>query len=194
MKKLLKKRYLIPLIAAVVLAVGGTIAYAAWQTSASTANTVTTGSTQLTLGSGAVIPGSFVFYPAFGPSSQYAWTNNRTGYVHPITVQNTGNAATPITFSAGVTPSTATLLTSGVDLSKFHVQYAVTGGANAVTGTQTTTLAALIAGGVQIDSSLAVNGTDSVSVTVWLDTAAGIQYEGLTGTVLFTFSTASFGD
>ena len=189
MKKLLKKRYFIPLVVVIALAVAGA-AYAAWQTSASANAPGATGSTSLGISAGSV-PSSWLFYPASGPTSTYACTYFTT---HPIGVTNNGNATTPITFSVGIVPSTATLLTSSVDLTAFHIVYSVTGGTAPVTGTQTTTLAALMSSGVTIDTGLAPGATDHVAITTYLDQSAPISYEGLTGTLLYTFTTASFGD
>jgi predicted ribosomally synthesized peptide with SipW-like signal peptide len=190
MKKLLKKRFLIPLAVVAALAIGG-VAYAAWTSQASTAQTLTTGNVPaITWGSGATIPSTFLFYPASGPSSTYAWTNDKAGYVHPITVTNNNSSAMPLTFQASVTGTLAS-----ADLSQIHVQITAAGPGTGVMSpaTVSTTLASLVATPITIDSSLAVGATDTIAVTVWLDVNAPTTMAGLTGTVYFT-GTFSVGD
>jgi hypothetical protein len=177
MKKLLKKRVLIPLAIVVALAIAAVSAYAAFSGSVATGNSAvaTSAVPAITLnsqGSGAIALTFANIVPASGPSSPTAVSQ---------TVLVTGDP----TMGLNVAMTTSSPGWYGDSSVANDIQVQISGDPN---GVQTTTLWGLLNGSVPL-GTWSPTGSANVTITMWLPANAGNGDAGQGASdVVFTFT------
>jgi hypothetical protein len=171
MKRLLKKRVLIPLVVVVALAIGGAAAYAAFSASASTVPyNVSTGTATISLGLVGPEWSLANLVPASGPSSSNAQTET-------IAVTNSGQTNLDMALTAtfnNIQASDGSYLGDVLDLQ-------IVGPHNSWSGTFDQLNS--------FDLGTWGQGTANVTLTVWLNSGAGNAWQGWSGEpITFNFN------
>ncbi len=171
MKKLLKKRVLIPLAVVVALAIGGAIAYAAFSTSASAGPyNVSTGTAGIQLSLVGPQWSLDGLVPASGPSSPNAQSET-------IAVDNTGNMNLDMQLTAtfaNIQAQDGSYLGDVLDVQVVGPHNSWSGSFNQLGS---------------FDLGTWGQGTANVTITVWLNSGAGNAWQGWSGEpITFNFN------
>jgi hypothetical protein len=218
MKKLLKKRYLIPLITAVLLAGGAVAAYAAWVSTATSTASATTATVTITANDSAtdswtitnpLVPASPNITLASGVVScdsgrsgatpvvvsatadtPIVYNSSTYAYWHLVTIKNTGSTTVNVKLTA-IGASGGGLDWNSVLHTAVYTSYGLSS-ASTQGGTAPTLISAFTAPAVSA-FVLGAGQSRMAVIGLWLDTNASTNYQGHSVNVSYTFSTDAIG-
>lgn len=219
MKKLLKKRFLIPLIVVAIIAIGAVVAYAAWVSTTTSTASATTATISITANDSVteswtianpLVPASPNITVASGvlscttgrsPDTQpmtvsatadtpIVYNSSTYAYWHLVTIKNTGSTDVNVKLTA-ISASGDSLDWGSVLHTQVWGSYG-TGIASSQGGTNATLISAFTQSGPSM-FVLHAGQTAKVVIGLWLDSNASTNFEGHSVSVSYTFSTDAIG-
>jgi hypothetical protein len=218
MKKLLRKRVILPLIVVAVVAIGAAIAYAAWMSTATSTASATTATVMITANDSAtdswtianpLVPASPNITVASGVVSCDSGRSGATPvvvsatadtpivfngstyvYWHLVTIKNTGSTGVNVKLTA-ISASGGALDWNSVLHTAVYTSYGLSY-ASTQGGTAPTLISAFTPPAVSA-FYLGAGQSAKAVIGLWLDTNASTSFEGQSLSVSYTFSTDAIG-
>ena len=195
MKKLLKKRFLLPLGIIAAVAVGGAVAYAAWTSTATSAATATTATVNLTANTSATdMWTASNLVPTANPAAENGGTVKASdvstygnGVVwHQVAIKNSSSVLLSVVVSAAANPTS--MGAAGALDTEWYLDSVVLSNGVSTPGLGLIEGPAAVGNLPSFTLNIQPGATDNINIGVWLDSGASSTLEGQSATVTYSFA------